>query len=120
VVVADTGTIQYAIQFPGEGLGGDFLPPAETALQNLVPPMYVVLVLKPGGAWTLNRVLAFLICHLQIFKPDAALQRWDGLVDGVSNTGVVMTGYQYTYAGALVPVPPEITSGATSRLRRWK
>jgi hypothetical protein len=111
VVVADTGTIQYAIQFPGEGLGGDFLPPAETALQNLVPPMYVVLVLKPAGAWTLNRVLAFLICHLQIFKPDAALQRWDGLVDGVSNTGVVMTGYQYTYAGALVPVRPEMYIG---------
>ncbi len=57
VAVADTGTIQYAIQFPGEGLSGDFLPPAEGALQNHVPPIYVVLVLRPCGDRTLNRCL---------------------------------------------------------------
>lgn len=108
VAVADTGTIQYAIQWPGEGLSGDFLPPAEGALQHYVPPMYVVLVLRPSGDFTLNRVLAFLIGHLWFFAPGAPLPRWDGMLEGVSKSAVVVTGYQYNDAGALVPVPPEM------------
>jgi hypothetical protein len=108
IAVADTGTIQYAIQFPGEGLSGDFLPPAEGALRNLVPPMYVVLVLRPSRERTLNRVLAFLIAHLWIFAPGAQLLRWDGIMEDVSKTAVVVTGYQYNYGGALVPVPAEM------------
>jgi hypothetical protein len=111
VALANTGTIQYAIQFPGEGLGGDFLPPAEGALNNLVPPMYVVLVLGPSGDRTLNRVLAFLIAHLWIFAPDAELLRWDGILEGISKTAVIVTGYQYNYAGVLVPVPTEMYNG---------
>lgn len=120
VAISNRGTIQYAIQFPGEGLGGDFLPPAEGALNNLVPPMYVVLVLGTSGDRTLNRVLAFLIAHLWIFAPGAELLRWDGMLEGVSKTAVVVTGYQYTYAGVLVPVPPEMYNGryiATPPLR---
>jgi hypothetical protein len=108
VAVASTGTVQYAVQWPGEGLSGDFLPPAEGALQNFVPPMYVVLVLRPSGERTLNRMLAFLIAHLWIFTPGAPLPRWDGMLEGVSKSAVVVTGYQYNHAGALVPVPPEM------------
>lgn len=108
VAVADTGTIQYAVQFPGEGLSGDFLPPAEGALQNLVPPMYVVLVLRPSQERTLNRVLAFLVAHLWIFAPRAELLRWDGILEDVSKAAVVVIGYQYNQDGTLVPVPPEM------------
>lgn len=108
VAVLDTGTIQYAIQFPGERLSCDFLPPAEGALNNFVPPMYVVLVLRPSGDRTLNRVLAFLVAHLWIFGPGGALLQWDDILEGVSKTAVVVTGYQYNHAGALVPVPPEM------------
>jgi len=108
VAVTDTGTIQYAIQWPGEGLSGDFLPPAEGALANFVPPMYVVLVLRPSSDRTLNRMLAFLVAHLWFFAPDVTLPRWDGMLEGVSKSAVVVTGYQYNHAGALVPVPPEM------------
>lgn len=108
VAVASIGTLQYAVQWPGEGLSGDFLPPAEGALQNFVPPMYVVLVLRPSGERTLNQMLAFLIAHLWIFTPGAPLPRWDGMLEGVSKSAVVVTGYQYNYEGTLVPVPPEL------------
>ncbi|HWS72771.1 MAG TPA: hypothetical protein VN605_11680, partial [Thermoanaerobaculia bacterium] len=108
VAVVGTGTIQYAIQFPGEGLSGEFLPPAEGALQNHVPPIYVMLVLRPSGDRTLNRVLSFLFAHLRFFAPRAQLLPWDEMLEGVSKSAVVVTGYQYNHAGALVPVPPEM------------
>jgi hypothetical protein len=45
VVVLSKGIINYAVQFPGEGLTGDFLPPAEGALGRYSPPIYVVLLI---------------------------------------------------------------------------
>jgi hypothetical protein len=82
VTVASTGAVQYAVQFPGEGLSGDFLPPAEGALQAYTPPMYVVIVLRPSGERTLNRMLACLLAHLGIFSPGAPLPRWDEVLSG--------------------------------------
>jgi hypothetical protein len=46
------------VQFSGEGLGGDFLPPKEGALPAYTPPLYVVMVMRPTGDYTLNKVLA--------------------------------------------------------------
>lgn len=46
IVVLSKGIINYAVQFPGEGLSGDFLPPAEGALDQYSPPLYVVMVIR--------------------------------------------------------------------------
>ena len=56
VVVLSKGIINYAVQFPGEGLTGDFLPPAEGALERYSPPIYVVIVAKPTGRFTFNKM----------------------------------------------------------------
>jgi hypothetical protein len=53
MIVVDTiGVVNYAVQFPSEGVSGDFLPPAEGAFQRGAPPTYIVIVMRPyGGAF---------------------------------------------------------------------
>ena len=46
VVVASTGVIDYAVQFPGESLSADFLIPAEGEITGPAPPMYIGFVKK--------------------------------------------------------------------------
>jgi hypothetical protein len=105
VVVASTGAVHYAVQFPGETLSGDFLPPAEGALDNYTPPMYVVIVVRPTGAHTFNKMMAFLIGHLAIFLPEAKLPNWSQILEGVPRQALTISGFQYNLGGDLLPVP---------------
>ncbi len=105
VVIASTGVINYAVQFPGEQISGDFLPPAEGAVASYTPPMYVLIVMRPTGTYTFNKMMAFLIAHLGIFSPGARLPEWAQVLEGVSRYAVTITGYQYNLSGELLPVP---------------
>lgn len=105
VVVASTGVINYAVQFPGESVTGDFLPPAEGALDAYAPAMYVVMVMRPCGEYSLNKMMAFLIAHVEIFSPGAKVPRWIEVLKGVTPNVVTMWGYQYNLQGELVRVP---------------
>jgi hypothetical protein len=105
IIVASTGTIQYAAQFPGEGLSGDFLPPGEGATKKYTPPTYVVMTIRPTGDYTLNKMLAFLVAHLAIFSPGAKLPAWAEIIEGVPKNAVTLSGYQYDQSGELKPVP---------------
>jgi hypothetical protein len=107
IAVSNVGTVQYAVQFPGEELSGDFLPPAEGALKNYTPPCYVVMTLRVTGEYTFNKVLAFLIAHLAIFSPGAKLPDWSKMLETIPKTAITVTGYQYDLAGVLRPVPRE-------------
>ena len=69
VIVSGTGLVQYSAQFPGENVTGDFFLPGETL--SYTPPMYIVMVMKPAGAHSLNRMLAFMVGHLALFSPDS-------------------------------------------------
>ena len=105
VVVAATGAIQYAAQFPGEPLGADYLPPAEGALRNYIPAVYVVITVRPTGEHTFNKMLSFVLAHLGIFSPGAKLPGFIDVLDGVPKTAIVISGYQYDLKGNLNPVP---------------
>jgi len=105
VVVASTGAVHFAVQFPGESLSGDFLPPAEGALAAFTPPIYIVIVMRPTGAYTFNKMLAFLIAHLSIFSPGANLPACAQILEGVPQHAVTISGYQYNLSGDLLPVP---------------
>lgn len=107
VVVASTGVIQYAVQFPGEGIGGDMLPPADGALAKMIPPWYIVMVVRPSGDFTLNRMLALILAHLGIFAHGVPMPQWNEVLAGTNKQALVITGYQYNLAGELRPVPPE-------------
>jgi len=105
IVVASMGAIQFAAQFPGESLSGDYLPPAEGALNNYVPAVYVVIILRPTGTFTFNKMMSFVVAHLGIFSPGAKLSNFNEFLDGVPKTAMVMSGYQYDLKGNLNPVP---------------
>jgi hypothetical protein len=106
-VVASTGVINYGVQFPSESVTGDFLPPGEGALEAYTPPMYIVMFMRPSGDLSLNKMMAFLIAHLQIFSPGAKVPPWIDVLKSVPQNAVTLWGYQYNLAGDLVRVPRE-------------
>jgi len=93
------------VQFPGESLSSDYLPPAEGALRNYVPAWYVVIVMTPTGEHTFNKMAAYLFAHLSIFSPGAKVPNFSDVLESVPNTAVVISGYQYDLKGNLNPVP---------------
>lgn len=105
VVVLSKGIINYAVQFPGENIKGDFLPPAEGATNRYSPPIYVIILIKPTGRFTFNKMCSFLMAHLMIFSPGANLPNWSQILEGAPTEGMVLTGYQYDLSGNLKPVP---------------
>jgi hypothetical protein len=105
IVVSSIGAIQYAVQFPGESLSGDYLPPAEGALSNYIPAIYVVMVLRPTVAFTFNKMMSFVVAHLGIFSPGAKLSNYTLFLENVPKTAVVFSGYQYDLKGNLNSVP---------------
>jgi hypothetical protein len=110
IAVASTGVINYGVQFPGESISGDFLPPAEGALTNYVPSIYVVIIMRPTGTYAFNKMLAFLLVHLGIFSPAAKLPPWVQILEGVPENVVTLTGFPTflparNLNGDLVPVP---------------
>lgn len=105
VAIAETGLVQYSAHFPGENITGDFYLPG--ARMSYTPPMYIIMVMKPSGTHTLNRMLSFVVGHLALFAPGADVPRFPDIVQGMTNTAVTQTGYQYNLAGDLVRVPRE-------------
>src|SRR3989338_984278 len=105
VVVLSKGIINYAVQFPGENIKGDFLPPAEGATEHYSPPIYVIILIRPTGQFTFNKMCSFLIAHLMIFSPGANLPNWSQILEGTPKEGITLTGYQYNLSGNLMPVP---------------
>ena len=105
VVVLSKGIINYAVQFPGENVIGDFLPPAECTSERYSPPIYVIIVVRPTGRFTFNKMYSFLMAHLMIFSPGANLPNWVQILEGAPNEAMIITGYQYNLSGNLMPVP---------------
>lgn len=105
VVVLCKGIINYAVQFPGENVSGDFLPPAEGASARYSPPIYVIIVVRPTGRLTFNKMCSFLMAHLMIFSPGANVPNWDRILEGTPKEAMILTGYQYNLSGKLMPVP---------------
>ena len=103
VVVANTGLVQYSAQFPGEKVMGDFFLPNTT--HSRPAPMYVVMGVRPTAGRTLNRMLAYVVAHLALSAPGAAVPPFREILDGVPNTCITLTGYQFDLAGVLRPVP---------------
>jgi len=107
MVVLSKGTFHYAVQFPGEGVSGDYLPPAEGALANFTPPVYIIPVVRPTQEFTFNKMVAFLLAHLQLFVPGVDLPKWIEILQGSPREVLTLKGYQYNLAGELVAVPKE-------------
>jgi hypothetical protein len=107
IAVLGVGTLNYAIQFPGEGVLGDLVPPAADTTSERRPAMYIVMALKPAGDFTLNKTLSYLIAHLGIFTPSADLPKFPEILEGTTKNSIILSGYQWDRTNNLVPVPPE-------------
>jgi hypothetical protein len=101
------GNLSYAVQFPGERVVGDLVPPAADTTSERRPAMYVVMALKPAGDFTFNKVLSYLIGHLGIFTPSADLPKFPAILAGTTENSIILSGYQWDKNNNLVPVPPE-------------
>jgi hypothetical protein len=118
VVIASHGLISYAVQFPGEAaISAQWLPPGEGALANYVPATYIVMIIKPSGGYTFNKMMHTVLAHLWVFSPGAALPDREAIVSGVSNNVLTQNGYQYNLAGELQPVPADQVQGRMLPLR---
>ena len=102
VVVMSAGLINYAVQFPGESLCGDYFLPSEVSFS---PPMYIVIAVRPTVDYSLNKMLSLLIAHLTISYPDAKLPSYDEIIEGVPQKVLTISGFQYNLSGDLLPVP---------------
>jgi hypothetical protein len=107
VAVLSTGTINYAVQFPSEKVTFDFLPPEEGATAAHTMPAYVVMVVRPTGGYTFNKMAAFLIAHLAIFSPGANVPNFALVLNEVPKLAITLRSYQYNLSGDLLPVPRE-------------
>jgi hypothetical protein len=107
IAVLGAGTLNYAVQFPGEGVTGDLVPPAANTTGKRRPAMYVVMALKPAGDFTFNKALSYLIAHLGIFAPSSDLPKFPEILEGTTNRSIILSGYQWDINNNLVPVPPE-------------
>lgn len=105
IVILTRGTIQYGVQFPGEGIAGDFHPPAEGASQGPIPPIYIIVVVQPTEKHTFNKMGSALVAHLTRFSPEAKLPMFDKVSDGIPNKALTIGGFQFNLAGDLRPVP---------------
>jgi hypothetical protein len=114
VVVLEKGTVNYAVQFEGDKIGGDFLLP-NTADFPLMP-MYVHVFARGLGPSSLNRLCGFLFMHLQVFSPGIKLPN-EAAVEGVSRIGMNLGGYQFNLKRQLVPVPEEMRADKGAGLR---
>lgn len=114
VVVMEKGTLNYAMQFEGDRIKGDFLLPNTTEFP--VMPMYVHVFARALGLRSLNRLFSFLFLHLQTFSPGVKLPNEEA-VKGISTIGMNLGGYQFNLKRELVPVPDEMRSDRGAGLR---
>jgi hypothetical protein len=105
VVVLARGTIQYGVQFPGEGIVGDFHPPAEGASKGPIPPIYLIVTVQPTEKFTFNKMGFSLVAHLTRFSPEAKLPMFEKVFEGAPNRVLTIGGFQYNLRGELLPVP---------------
>ena len=106
VVVMSKGTVNYAVQFPGEP---DFK--SNLTLPNfkssMIPPMYVHVIATGLGMFSINKMCSLLFPHLQVYSPGAKLPTMDSVLEGVSSLGITLGGYQFNLDTELVPTPKE-------------
>jgi len=105
VVILSKGIIDYGVQFPGEGISGDLLPPAEGALSSPSPPIYVIILIHPTEEYSFNKMCSYLVAHLSLFSPGAKLPYFKDVLEGTPTRAITLCGYQYNVGGDLLPVP---------------
>ena len=104
VVVLGAGILNYAGQFPGEPLLGDFLLPGKDIEWGAA--MYIHLFAHPADR-ALNRLCSLLFMPAALFSPGIKLPEREAILEGVPQFGMSIAAYQSKVKGGLVAVPEE-------------
>ena len=107
IVLLDSGTISYGVQFPGRAsFDGHMMPPAHH--EFAVPPVNIHLMLREDGDFTLNRFFILLLAHLTFFPRRIGTPPFEQILEGATRIGTPLRAYQYTRDRQLKPVPESL------------
>jgi len=115
VAVLSRGTINYAVQFEGGKIGGNFVLPNKTGAMQFA--MYVHVMVSSLGAYTFNRMYGILFMHLGSFHRRTALPTLDAVTEGVAQIAVNVRAYMFDATDHLIPVPDEMRQDSGYGLR---
>lgn len=104
VVFGEIGVINYAVQFPGEQISGNWLISKKGYAAGAAPPFYVVSVICPTGLQTFYKMLLLILGRIRA-STKSPIQEWDAIASQIPSTAIVAAGYQYNLEGELRPVP---------------
>lgn len=111
VVFAATGLINYAVQFPGERVSGNWLlAKTEYAAKN-APPFYIPMMISPTGVHAFDKMLSILLSRIRASLPIGPAPEWEELQAGIPKDAIAWSGYQYNLSGELKPVPRDQYEG---------
>jgi hypothetical protein len=106
ISVLSRGTINYAAQFEGGEIGGDFILPNTAGAMQFA--MYVHVMVSSLGTYTFNRTCGLLFMHLGCFSGKTALPTGQMVMEGVRRVAVNPRAYMFNPTDLLVPVPDEM------------
>jgi hypothetical protein len=106
VSVVSRGMVNYAVQFEGSTIGGDFILPNKTGAMQFA--MYVHVMVSSPRAYTFNRTCGFLFMHLGCFSRKTSLPTNQMVMEGVPRIAVNVRAYMFDATDHLVPVPDEM------------
>jgi hypothetical protein len=101
VAVLTRGTVNYAAQFYGGPIMGNFLLPNTTDF--VVGPIYAHVFAQGIGLFSMNRMCGFLFMHLQTFSPGTKLPNMNEALKEISPIGITLGAYQFNLQHQLVP-----------------
>jgi len=70
--------------------------------------MYVHVIARSLGVFSLNKMCSFVFMHLMVFSPGTKLPDMQTVLEGVSPLGITLGGYWFNLDCQLVPVPDEM------------
>lgn len=106
VSVLSRGMINYAVQFEGGKIVGDFILPNKTGAMQFA--MYVHVMVSSLGTYTFNRTCGFLFMHVGCFSRKTSLPTSQMLMEGVPRIAVNVRAYMFDATDLLVPVQDEM------------
>ncbi|MGO9930443.1 MAG: hypothetical protein ACLPV8_01300 [Steroidobacteraceae bacterium] len=104
IVFAATGVINYAVQFPGEKVSGNWLIAKSEYASGTTPPFYIPIVVCPTGPYAFDKML-LLICGRVRTSSSSVIPEWDAIQAEIPPNVIIWSGYQYNLKGELKAVP---------------
>jgi len=106
VSVLSRGMINYAVQFEGGKIEGNFILPNKTGAMQFA--VYVHVMVNSPRTYTFNRTCSFLFLHLGCLSRRTSLPTNEMVMGGIPQIALNVRAYMFDATDHLVPVPDEM------------